>query len=218
MTVPDMTIFEGFFPVSAMSDQAPPARALDAATLAALVEAHADTLYRVAYSVVRHPEDAEDVVQETYMRVLRHAGKFSEIRDPRVWLIRIAWNLSLDRTRRRKPISLENDATSLMTQVPAKDLPADASIISDQNCARILRLVDTLPLKEREVLLLSALQELSTVEIARILKTTESTIRSRLFRARQHLRARMDSLENELSPEPSPQPSPTTGPERQDAL
>jgi RNA polymerase sigma-70 factor (ECF subfamily) len=174
-------------------ETAPAPRALDAVSLSALVEAHSATLYRVAYSVVRHAEDAEDVVQDTYIRVLRHAEKFSEIRDPRVWLIRIAWNLSLDRKRRRKAVSLEDDATSLMMHLPSRDLPADKLLAASQGHARVLKLVDKLPAKERQVLLLSALEELSTVEIAAILKTTESTVRSRLFRARQRLRERLDA-------------------------
>jgi RNA polymerase sigma-70 factor (ECF subfamily) len=168
----------------------------DAAALAALVDQHAGTLYRVAYSVVRHAEDAEDVVQETYIRVLRHAGKMQEIRDPRVWLIRIAWNLSLDRKRRRKTGPLDDDPTLLMQQMPAQDLPADRALAAAQGHARLLRMMDSLPAKEREVLLLSAMQDLSTVEIAEVLKTTESTVRSRLFRARQRMREKIESDKN----------------------
>jgi RNA polymerase sigma-70 factor (ECF subfamily) len=166
---------------------------LDAAALAALVDAHAGTLYRVAYSVVRHAEDAEDVVQETYVRVLKHAGKLQEIRDARVWLIRIAWNLSLDRKRRRKTGPVDDDATLLLQQLPAQDLSAEKALAASQGHARLLRMMDSLPAKERQVLLLSAIQELSTVEIAEVLKTTESTVRSRLFRARQRMREKIEA-------------------------
>jgi RNA polymerase sigma-70 factor (ECF subfamily) len=189
-----MTAFEATFPsMTGREETAPLPRALDAVSLSALVDAHSATLYRVAYSVVRHAEDAEDVVQETYIRVLRHAEKFADIRDPRVWLIRIAWNLSLDRKRRRKSASLEDDATSIMMHLPSRELPADTLLAASQGHARVLKLVDKLPAKERQVLLLSALEELSTVEIASILKTTESTVRSRLFRARQRMRERLEA-------------------------
>src|ERR1700753_4425031 len=67
-----------------------------------LVEEYSSTLYRVAYSVTRTPADAEDVVQETFLRVLRHRNKLGDVRDHRVWLVRIAWNLVLDRKRRAK--------------------------------------------------------------------------------------------------------------------
>ena len=70
------------------------------AAIAALVETYAGTLYRVAFSVLRNAADAEDAVQETYLRVLRHQAQLSEIRDARVWLVRIVWNVVLDRKRR----------------------------------------------------------------------------------------------------------------------
>ncbi len=188
-----MSVLQAVFPTagSEAADRAESAE-LNAETLAALVDAHSGTLYRVAYSVVRHAQDAEDVVQETYIRVLKHAGKFREVRDARVWLIRIAWNLALDRTRRRKPLALEDEGMSLLSQLPSSEMRADAALAASEGHARILRLIDTLPAKERQVLLLSALEELSTVQIAGVLKTTESTVRSRLFRARQRLRAKMD--------------------------
>jgi RNA polymerase sigma factor (sigma-70 family) len=66
------------------------------AQVTALVEEYSTTLYRVAYSVTRNAADAEDVVQETFLRVLRHRNKLAEVRDYRVWLVRIAWNLVLD--------------------------------------------------------------------------------------------------------------------------
>src|ERR1035441_5525366 len=63
------------------------------ATLAALVSQYSGALYRVAYSVLRNPADAEDAVQEAFMRVLRHRDTLGEVRDQRVWLIRIVWNI-----------------------------------------------------------------------------------------------------------------------------
>jgi RNA polymerase sigma-70 factor, ECF subfamily len=71
--------------------------------------------------------------------------------------------------------------------LPAEDLSAERLAITSQRHAKILRLIDELPEREREVLLLSAVKELSTVEIAVVLKTTDSTIRSRLYRARHTL-------------------------------
>ena len=59
------------------------------AALAGLVSQYTGTLYRVAYSVVRNSADAEDAVQEAFLRVLRHPDTLHEVRDQRVWLIRI---------------------------------------------------------------------------------------------------------------------------------
>jgi RNA polymerase sigma-70 factor (ECF subfamily) len=109
-----------------------------------------------------------------------------------VWLVRIAWNLVLDRKRRAKTRPQVDDFEDLARVLPTGELSAEKMVITAQRHARILGLIDTLPEREREVLLLSAVNELSTVEIALILKTTESTIRSRLYRARHALAAKME--------------------------
>src|SRR4051794_31167601 len=70
--------------------------------ISALVEEFSGTLYRVAYSVSRNAAEAEDAVQETFLRVLRHQDQLGEIRDLRVWLVRITWNVVLDKKRRSK--------------------------------------------------------------------------------------------------------------------
>jgi RNA polymerase sigma-70 factor, ECF subfamily len=152
--------------------------------LAALVEQYASTLYRVAFSVLRNVADAEDAVQETFLRVLRHKATLGEVRDHRVWLIRIVWNIVLDRKRRAKTRPETEDVSDLARVLPATGLSAEERAAAAQHHAHMLGLVDRLPAKEREVLVLSAFEELSSVEIAQVLGVTESSIRSRLFRAR----------------------------------
>ncbi|HVW75973.1 MAG TPA: RNA polymerase sigma factor [Alloacidobacterium sp.] len=155
--------------------------------ITALVAEYSTTLYRVAYSVTRNSAEAEDIVQETFLRVLKHQNKLYEIRDTRVWLVRIAWNLSLDRKRRGKTRPETEDIADLVRTLPSSELRADEEVIAAQEHARVLALIDRLPAKERQALLLSALEELSTAEIAGICSTTESSIRSRIFRARREL-------------------------------
>jgi RNA polymerase sigma-70 factor (ECF subfamily) len=155
--------------------------------ITALVAEYSTTLYRVAYSVTRNSAEAEDIVQETFLRVLKHQGKLDEIRDARVWLVRIAWNLSLDRKRRSKARPETEDIADLVRTLASAERRADEEVISSQEHARVLALIDQLPEKERQALLLSALEELSTSEIASICSTTESSIRSRIFRARREL-------------------------------
>jgi RNA polymerase sigma-70 factor (ECF subfamily) len=157
------------------------------AAIAALVDEYAGTLYRVAYSVLRNTADAEDAVQETYLRVLRHRDTLGEIRDARVWLVRIVWNVVLDRKRRSKTRPETDDIADLARLLPASGLTAEERVASAQHHERVLRAVEKLPAKEQRVLILSAFEELSSVEIAQVLGTTESTIRSRLFRARKLL-------------------------------
>jgi len=156
-----------------------------------LVHRYSTTLFRVAYSVTRNTGEAEDVVQETFLRVLRHREKLAELRDPRVWLVRIAWNLVLDRKRRSKTRPETEDIDDLIRVLPARERRADEELIAAQGHSHILSLIDELPAKERQVLLLSALEELSTAQIAVVLRTTESTIRSRIFRARRMIAAKL---------------------------
>jgi RNA polymerase sigma-70 factor (ECF subfamily) len=152
--------------------------------LAALVTEYAPTLYRVAFSVLRNPADAEDAVQEAFLRVLRHRGMLGDVRDRRVWLIRIVWNIVLDRKRRAKTRPETDDVAELARVLPSNGLSAEQIAAAAQHHAHVLSCVEQLPAKEREVLLLSAFEELTSVEIATVLGITESSVRSRLFRAR----------------------------------
>jgi len=153
-------------------------------TLAALVSEYAGTLYRVAFSVLRNAADAEDAVQEAFLRVLRHRETLDEVRDRRVWLIRIVWNIVLDRKRRAKTRPETDDVAELARVLPCTGLTAEEIASAAQHHAHVLGCVEQLPAKERQVLMLSAFEELTSVEIASVLGITESSVRSRLFRAR----------------------------------
>jgi RNA polymerase sigma-70 factor, ECF subfamily len=157
---------------------------VEEATVEALVNQYASALYRVAYSVLRNAPDSEDAVQETFLRVLKHRDTLDEVRDQRVWLIRIVWNIVLDRKRRAKTRPETDDVEELARVLPSGGLSAEQHAAAAQHHARVLACVDKLPTKEREVLMLSAFEELSSVEIAAVLDITESSVRSRLFRAR----------------------------------
>jgi RNA polymerase sigma-70 factor, ECF subfamily len=152
--------------------------------LAELVAEFASTLYRVAFSVLRNAADAEDAVQEAFLRVLRHRDTLGEVRDRRVWLIRIVWNIVLDRKRRAKTRPETDDVADLARVLPSGGLSAEEHAAALQHHAHILHCVEQLPAKERQVMMLSAFEELSSVEIAGVLEITESSVRSRLFRAR----------------------------------
>ena len=111
-------IFAGWMeiPENALTDEAR-IRA-EEETLAALVSQYSGTLYRVAFSVLRNPSDAEDAVQEAFLRVLRHRDTLHEVRDQRVWLIRIVWNIVLDRKRRTKTRPETDDVAELARVLP----------------------------------------------------------------------------------------------------
>jgi RNA polymerase sigma-70 factor (ECF subfamily) len=160
------------------------------ATLESLVAVYAALLFRVAHSVLRDRGEAEDVVQETFIRVLKHRDRLPTVRDTRVWLVRIAWNLAIDRRRRIKPQQID-DAFALT--LAAKDVAADQVLANADELRAVLAEMDRLPKAERHVLLLSALEDMSTHEIGAVLNKSESAVRALLFRARTRLRERVDS-------------------------
>jgi RNA polymerase sigma-70 factor, ECF subfamily len=157
--------------------------------LAALVETYSSLLFRVAHSVLRSRNEAEDVVQDVFVRVLEHHRSLTAVRDMRVWLVRVAWNLAIDRRRRIRPEQFdEGFAESLV----GRNLPADEALNEAQRLRFVLRELERLPKAERNVLLLSVVEELGTAEMAEVLGRSESAVRALLFRARTRLRERLE--------------------------
>jgi RNA polymerase sigma-70 factor (ECF subfamily) len=164
--------------------------ALPEIDLAALVETHSRLLFRVAHSVLRSRAEAEDVVQDTFLRVIERRRSLHAIRDTRVWLVRIAWNLALDRRRRIRPAQMDE---SFAQSLAANAVPADERLSEAQRMSSVLREMERLPKAERHVLLLSAVEELGTAAMAEILGRSESAVRALLFRARMRLRERLQA-------------------------
>jgi RNA polymerase sigma-70 factor, ECF subfamily len=162
--------------------------ARDLPDVAALVAEFSGLLYRVAFSVMRRPAEAEDIVQETFVRVLEDTSRLKDVRELRPWLVRVAWNLALDKKRRVTPAQMDEVVAAGLV---SKEQPADHVLAEARELVEVLAVVDRLPKVEREVLLLSAVEELSTAEIAMVLKRSESSVRSIAFRARTRLQERM---------------------------
>jgi RNA polymerase sigma-70 factor (ECF subfamily) len=157
--------------------------------LTALVDTYASLLFRVAHSILRNRAEAEDIVQDVFVRVLEHRLKLPEVRDLRVWLVRITWNLALDRRRRIRPDQMDDQFAAALV---AHTAPADQALADARHVAAVLREVERLPAPERHALLLSAIDELSITELSTLLNRTESAIRALLFRARTRLRQRLE--------------------------
>lgn len=156
---------------------------------AALVERQARFVFRVAYAVVRNRHDAEDVVQETFLKIFR-GGRWDAIENERAFLARAAWRTAVDRLRAggRAP-SLPDPERAIDGGVN----PEDAAVAADWNAA-IERLVDALPQELRQPLALSAVEEMSSREIAQAMGIAEGTVRTRIMRARQILKQKLASL------------------------
>jgi RNA polymerase sigma-70 factor (ECF subfamily) len=162
-----------------------------------IIRRHNRRLYRVARSIVRSDSEAEDVVQETYVRAFAHLAQFEARASLATWLCRIAVYESFARVRRWKREAgtdvADDDEESLMKPAPADDPEQRAG--SRQLGQLVERAIDDLPESFRAVFVLRAVEEMSVAETAECLGLVEETVKTRFFRARARLRAR---LMNEL--------------------
>lgn len=161
---------------------------VDAAVEKAVRE-HSRLVFRVAFAVLRNPQDAEDVTQEVFLRVLRLRRELAGVKDPKAWLSRIAFRVALDRRPRSTQVSLDDDVVAPdVASLRAAGAGADELAASKQVQSLLGRAVDALPPDLRHAVQLSTLEELSSSEIGSLLGIPEGTVRTRLMRARGLLR------------------------------
>ena len=164
--------------------------------LEAAVREHARLVYRIAYSVSRNHHDAEDATQETFLRVLRYRRKLEGVDDPKTWIARIAWRVAVEQTKKRPGASLsEKDAADMVAEVRAAGKTAEELAVSNQMTVILESLIAALPDSLRDAMRLSTVKELLPSEIAEVLGTSEASVRSRLFRARQILKNKLQAWE-----------------------
>src|SRR5438270_4803647 len=84
----------------------------------ALVAQHTLMVFRIAYSVLRNHHDAEDAVQECFLRVLKYGKDLQQVRNPKTWLARIAWTAALDRRAPRNTVLMNEDEQELLERLP----------------------------------------------------------------------------------------------------
>ncbi len=138
---------------------------------------------RVAWSVLRHQQDAEDVAQEAFARAHR---RFRDLRDRekfRAWLVRMTWRLALDH-RRADRRRAAREGLAMAGEPVATD--ADTAIARER-AERLWRAIDRLPEKLRVVIIVAAIEEHGVRHAARLLALPEGTVKSRLFEARKKL-------------------------------
>lgn len=163
----------GVLPVTDELEREFEARLVESSTLA----------FRVAYGVLRHREDAEDVAQEAFVRAHRHVRQLRDRDRFRAWLVRMTWRLAIDRQRadrRRVARELAHGASAHGV--------ADAAMAADEVKVRVRRAVDALPEKLRVTVILSGIEGHDVREVARLLGIPEGTVKSRLFLARERMR------------------------------
>ncbi len=156
----------------------------------ALVERQSQFVFRVVYAILRNPYDAEDVVQETFLKIYR-AGAWEGIQDEKAFLARAAWRIAVERLGQKRK-KRGNEAPDF--DAPSAEASPEQALISAHWNALVHRLVDALPEELRQPLALSTLEEMSSREIAVMMGIAEGTVRTRLMRARQILKQKLGAL------------------------
>ena len=155
--------------------------------------------YNLARWLTGNEPDAEDMVQEAFLRAFRLFDAFVPGRDARPWLLAIVRNCC--RTWHRKKRSFEAALESDIDSHPAKTVWSDpeATLIKNADARLIRQAMDHLPFEYREVLILRELEELSYKEIALIAEIPLGTVMSRLSRARKELYVRLSGSQGEMA-------------------
>lgn len=154
----------------------------------ALVRQHREAIYRVAIRMTHRHEDADDLVQETFLRAYASFRRFRGEASTVTWLYRIVTNLALNLLRRR---SRFQRAAALFRR--DWEAVAPPSVEQDETRRAVQVALETLPPPQRIVVVLFDVEGLSAAQIAEILDIPEGTVRSRLHHARRHLRRQLSS-------------------------
>ena len=141
-----------------------------------LIEKYADAIYRVALSYLRNKDDAEDIVQEVFMKFINNKRQFNDEIHKRNWLIRVAINLCYNEIRKRRLRNKEIDRNNTYYELK-----------SDKDNT-IIEYLDKIEHKYKSVFTLYYFNDYKTKEISKILRITEMSVRTRLNRARKMLK------------------------------
>ncbi|MFZ5915494.1 MAG: RNA polymerase sigma factor [Chloroflexota bacterium] len=161
------------------------ARGGDTEAFSRLVEAYQKPVYNLAYRMLGNSTEAEDAAQETFIRVYTRIHTYDPARKFSSWLLSIASHYCIDRLRRRRMTLLSLEDVAFTGHLASNEEQPEDAIARDQKETQVQRLLDTLPEDYRAAVVLRYWYDLSYSEIATMLETTESAIKSRLFRARQ---------------------------------
>jgi RNA polymerase sigma-70 factor, ECF subfamily len=159
------------------------ARGGDRAAFDLLVDRYQRPVYRLCFRYVNDPEDASDLVQETFLKAYRAIGRFRGESAFPTWLYRIAVNACLNfRSSRRRP------AADLPDSLPDPRPGAFEGLAEDERSRAVREAVGRLPAKQRATVILKVFHELSHEEVAKVLGSSVGTVKANLFHALGNLR------------------------------
>lgn len=164
-----------------------------------------DSLYNTAYRMTRNSQDAEDLVQETYLKAYRYYDKFTEGTNLKAWLFRILKNTFINNYRKKqsRPLTsnfddIEDAFENRISDLADGGIPnPEESLLENVLDEDVQKALDELPEDYRMVVLLADIEGFSYQEIAEILEIPPGTVMSRLYRARRRLEGQMLSYAEE---------------------
>src|SRR6202034_1002175 len=155
----------------------------DPDALSTLMARYQHRIYRYLLRLVRQPADAEDLFQQTWIRVAEKNRIFDTSRNFDAWLFALARNLALDHLRRRRPSSLEESLRgdsredTMVSRLPSADPGPFEQLLARERAGRLAVALEILPLNYREVLTLRFEEEMKIEEIAQVLATPVATVK-----------------------------------------
>ena len=178
------------------------ARARDEAAIRAILQANNRRLFRIARGILRNDSEAEDVVQDTYVRALTHLGEFRGQSSLSTWLVRIAMNEAMGRLRGARPAlpldeQREDKSGAEVIEFRATSSDPEKSVAQRHIQAVVEQAIDDLSEPFRLVFIARVIEEMSIDETADLLGLKPETVKTRLHRARGMLR---ENVEKEIGP------------------
>jgi len=170
-----------------------------------LVRRHHASAFNVAYRIAGNRTDAEDLVQETFLRAFRFYGNYKRDYPFESWLYKIMSNLWIDTLRRRPksgtPVSLDQPigADEHTLDLPDDGPTPEASVMEGMLDSRIQQALNALPKAFRFAVILADIEGMSYEEIAEVMRCSIGTVRSRIHRGRRAMRQKLGSLDEFLS-------------------
>lgn len=150
--------------------------------------------FRVAFSVLRQREDAEDVAQEAFAKAYRN---FQQLRDRerfRAWLVRMTWRMALDRQRANRRRLVREQVIEVDRTPTTSD-----SLIARERAEQLWQAIDALPEKLRLAIVLAGIDGHDIREVAALLGVPDGTVKSRLFLARKQLKERLSWMATDIT-------------------
>lgn len=174
------------------------ARKGDQRAFAEIVSNYKDKLFHLAFRMTGNRQEAEDVVQDTFLRVFKNLDRYDENQKFSTWIYRIATNLCIDRLRKRRQVfsldaeSSDHEGLDGYAMLPSDDRTPESELLLSETQRLLHQAMDTLPVKYKSVMVLRYIQDLSLQEISDVLDLPVTTVKTRVHRGREFLRKKLE--------------------------